>query len=343
MPASLDELRRREEELRFLNEHLDQQKEQIVRDAGSALRQQELTLEQLSSPLIAEVDDSVPEHDEDVLHEVEPTQGPATERTCDEDADDAAQCSSDPSREPAAPRWSSSVYAPDVEAVEADGAADTVNCGADTPAPTGMGNEAELRYHQAKLTVANEEIAKLRANLAARNSELADATALIKELQQQCAKLGRAEKAGKAALEREKATAAQQKARVQDLEKELALARQESEQAVRSEKASSSEQRSKDVRLQRALEELEKHRAMLRELREDREGSGQGARAEAQKLLAENTRLKKRQSELLLAFKKQMKLIDVLKRQKQHVEAAQMLSFTEAEFSKTLELGEQMA
>lgn len=62
----------------------------------------------------------------------------------------------------------------------------------------------------------------------------------------------------------------------------------------------------------RALEELEKHRAMLRELREDREGLGQGARAEAQKLMAENARLKKRQSELMLAFKKQMKLIDVV-------------------------------
>ena len=54
-------------------------------------------------------------------------------------------------------------------------------------------------------------------------------------------------------------------------------------------------------------------------------------------------RLRKRQSELILAFKKQAKLIDVLKRQKLHVEAATLLSFTEEEFSKTLELGEQLA
>jgi hypothetical protein len=51
---------------------------------------------------------------------------------------------------------------------------------------------------------------------------------------------------------------------------------------------------------------LERYRSQLRELREDREGAGQGARAEAQRLASDNNRLRKRQAELLLAFRKQV-------------------------------------
>ena len=56
-------------------------------------------------------------------------------------------------------------------------------------------------------------------------------------------------------------------------------------------------------------------------------------------LLAENRKLEKQKSDLIQGFRKQARLIDILKRQKMHLEAAKMLQFTEEEFVKALEWG----
>ena len=71
-------------------------------------------------------------------------------------------------------------------------------------------------------------------------------------------------------------------------------------------------------------------------------GKNENIRRDMEKLVDDNRKLEKQRNELLQAFKKQMKLIDVLKRQKMHIESARLLAFTEDEFVKTLELGDKI-
>ena len=96
----------------------------------------------------------------------------------------------------------------------------------------------------------------------------------------------------------------------------------------------------REVRINRLLEELEKYKVQLTNVKQGETEKLQNTRKDAEFLLAENKKLERQKNELLIAFKKQQKLIDLLKRMKTHLEAARMLQFTEEEFLKTLEIGQ---
>jgi hypothetical protein len=91
-------------------------------------------------------------------------------------------------------------------------------------------------------------------------------------------------------------------------------------------------------RLNRALEEIDRLKQQIKDARTQTRDTSDHSRRNVDQLVADNKRLEKQKSELLVAFKKQLKLISVLRQQKMHVEAARLLQFTEEEFTKTLAL-----
>ena len=68
--------------------------------------------------------------------------------------------------------------------------------------------------------------------------------------------------------------------------------------------------------LNRALQDVEKYKGLLAKATLESKDQVESTKKTADKLFAENTRLSKQKQDLLLAFKKQAQLIDVLKRQK---------------------------
>jgi uncharacterized protein YoxC len=126
--------------------------------------------------------------------------------------------------------------------------------------------------------------------------------------------------------------------KIEGLEREMTKMKKENDTLVRDKKKQVQDGGTKDARLQRVIEELEKHKLQLKEERTGDQAKNEHMRKDMDRLMDENKKLEKQRNELLTAFKKQMKLIDILKRQKMHIEAAKLLSFTEDEFTKTLEL-----
>jgi hypothetical protein len=95
--------------------------------------------------------------------------------------------------------------------------------------------------------------------------------------------------------------------------------------------------KNKDAQLKRAVETIARLKSQL----DDAQSTVQtGQSVDTAKFTAMEARirtLEKQRADLVEGFRKQMKLINVLKRQKIHLEAARLLAFTEEEFMKTLD------
>merc|ERR1712039_605273 len=103
------------------------------------------------------------------------------------------------------------------------------------------------------------------------------------------------------------------------------------------------EKSTKQACIDRLTEERDKLKLQLKEASSQDRDRTTTDKKELDRLTSEVRKLERQRGELVSAFKKQMKLIDVLKRQRAHMEAAKVLSFTEDEFIRVLELGDKLS
>ncbi|XP_054721587.1 testis-expressed protein 9-like [Uloborus diversus] len=123
------------------------------------------------------------------------------------------------------------------------------------------------------------------------------------------------------------------------MKKELSFVNKETDILKQGQRQAASIKSNLETKLARSLEENERIKGDLRQAKQNSKEAQENYQRKMEELTTENRRIDKQNSELHNAIKKQMQLINNLKRQKMHVEAATAVQFSEEEFMKALDRG----
>ncbi|XP_054307591.1 testis-expressed protein 9 isoform X5 [Pongo pygmaeus] len=202
-----------------------------------------------------------------------------------------------------------------------------------------IGTEAQIRFLKAKLRVMQEELDNVVCECNKKEDEIQNLKSQVKNFEEDFMRQQRTINMQQSQVEKYKTLFEEANKKCDGLQQQLSSVERELENKRRLHKQAASSQSATEVRLNRALEEAEKYKLELSKLRQNNKDIANEEHKKIEVLKSENKKLEKQKGELMIGFKKQLKLIDVLKRQKMHIEAAKMLSFTEEEFMKALEWG----
>jgi len=207
------------------------------------------------------------------------------------------------------------------------------------PTAQDMGHEAKVRFLKAKIRVLQEELERSNTDRQKAETELEKQTLKMKSANDEMGRLQKAANSHQAAMTKQKQVVDDLKARLTAAESQTSTLKRQNDGLQRDVKSQQNNAGASEVRLNRATEEIEKLKSDLQKAKSSSRENQQDEKKRMETLLGENRRLEKQKSDLIQGFRKQARLIDILKRQKMHLEAAKMLQFTEEEFVKALEWG----
>lgn len=202
-----------------------------------------------------------------------------------------------------------------------------------------MGSEAQIRFLKAKLRVMQEEVDRLSQECHTGNEERKKLNSALKNATEEQARLQKNNNAQQVQIEKHKKLLAEEKHKSESVGLQVQNMRKELDGMKRDQKQTSVSHNATEVRLNRALEDVERYKSQLQKDKNSNKESAENDRREMDRLRIDNKRLERLKNEMNTVFKKQQKLISILKRQILHIEAAKLLSFTEEEFVRALDWG----
>jgi len=193
------------------------------------------------------------------------------------------------------------------------------------------------RLLQARINVLDTELQKQLEKNAKVNAMYLTTSEKLKQLEVSSLAHERQLTSLKIQNEKFKQTIEDQKTKMISLQNEKINSDKELTKIMREDKQKSSKVAQYETRLNRAVEEMEKMKSELQKTKKNQRDDLIKDGARNQDLLQENRHLARQVDDLKNCVKKQFKLIDVLKSQKMHLEAARSLQFTESEWRKIME------
>ncbi|GAB4821196.1 hypothetical protein N2152v2_008242 [Parachlorella kessleri] len=223
---------------------------------------------------------------------------------------------------------------PEVRVAEPSGSS------AEEPTSEALPPQAALRLYKARVSALQSEVASLQTQLKDKDKRLDASEKGLRQLQTEKAAWQKQQKALETQVDKLRQATEEATAKLREKENAVRELGRDRQNTLQERRQTDAEMKARNARLGHALTELERYKKLLEQAKAQHAAAGdEVSREDYSKVVAEAKRLEQQKLELVLAFRKAMKLVDVLKRQKLHLEAAALLDISGKELMQAMELG----